>query len=179
MAPWLAPWLALWCPSFSFFLFDDNAHSFLPFLFFTSSSPLLHFFFFTSSQLFRRIQKAPLTFPLHVSRRAQSLIKGLLTRDPNHRLGSSASKSNGSKRGGGGGGGGGATKDTEGVLALKTHQFFKSVDWHLLAVRKLSPPFAPKSRQSDAVDTANFAPEFTRLPLYVTLIHFLHNLFMY
>merc|ERR1712028_16113 len=53
-----------------------------------------------------------------------------------------------------------------GVLALKTHQFFKSVDWHLLAVRKLSPPFAPKSRQSDAVDTANFAPEFTRLPLY-------------
>ena len=145
----------------------------------SSSSPLLHFFFFTSSQLFRRIQKAPLTFPLHVSRRAQSLIKGLLTRDPNHRLGSSASKSNGSKRGGGGGGGGGgATKDTEGVLALKTHQFFKSVDWHLLAVRKLSPPFAPKSRQSDAVDTANFAPEFTRLPLYVTLIHFLHNLFI-
>ena len=41
MAPWLAPWLAPWCPSFSCFLFDDNAHSFLPFLFFTSSSLLL------------------------------------------------------------------------------------------------------------------------------------------
>ena len=126
-------------------------------------------------ELFRRIQKASLVFPLHVSRRAQSLIKGLLTRDPSQRLGCSAQKST-SKSGSSKTTNVSSTKstnpssysfeDTAGVEILKNHSFFKSVDWNLLSLRKLSPPFAPKSRQQTAIDTANFAPEFTRLPLF-------------
>lgn len=113
-------------------------------------------------ELFRRIQRAPLTFPLHVSRRAQSLIRGLLTRDPNKRLGNAVpadAQSAGIKRQPAG------ASDDPSVSALQGHAFFKSIDWHLLRMRKLSPPFAPKSRQTTEVDTANFAPEFTRLPL--------------
>jgi serine/threonine protein kinase len=114
-------------------------------------------------ELFRRIQRAPLTFPLHVSRRAQSLIRGLLTRDPNKRLGNAApadAASAGVKKQPAG------ASDDLSVSALQGHPFFKSIDWHLLQMRKLSPPFAPKSRQTTEVDTANFAPEFTRLPLF-------------
>jgi len=130
-------------------------------------------------ELFRRIQHAPLTFPLHVSRRAQSLIKGLLTRNPNVRLGCSSSSSNQKKVVGSStsstsstssssSSGSSGSLETVGVSDLKRHPFFKSVDWNLLQLRKLSPPFAPKNRQSSEKDTANFAKEFTRLPLYST-----------
>jgi serine/threonine protein kinase len=119
-------------------------------------------------ELFRRIQKAPLVFPLHVSRRAQSLIKGLLTRDPNYRLGATIGKRKTIKndRGPLSPGDYGSVSqegktyisdaDTQGVQALKNHPFFKSVDWHLLQVRKLSPPFAPKTRQATAVGKSTF-----------------------
>lgn len=91
-------------------------------------------------ELFRRIRTAPLVFPSDVSQSAQSLISGFLTRDPNLRLGVSS------------------------VPALKNHSFFSSINWQSLQAKKIDPPFAPK--QTTAIDTANFAEEFTRLPLY-------------
>ena len=118
-------------------------------------------------ELFRRIQRAPLTFPLHVSRRAQSLIRGLLTRDPSKRLGNAVSwLGSGSSPQGENSRKAVGVSDDPCVAGLQSHPFFKSIDWHLLRLRKLSPPFAPKSRQINEVDTANFASEFTRLPLY-------------
>ena len=38
-------------------------------------------------KLFDSLRNAPLTFPYHVSRTAQSIIRGMLTRDPAQRLG--------------------------------------------------------------------------------------------
>ena len=93
-------------------------------------------------ELFRRIRKAPLVFPVDVGQKAQSLIRGFLTRDPNLRLGASS------------------------VLAVKNHSFFTSMNWRSLHAKQIDPPFAPKARQTTATDTANFAKEFTRLPLY-------------
>jgi serine/threonine protein kinase len=93
-------------------------------------------------ELFRRIRKAPLVFPVDVGQKAQSLIRGFLTRDPNLRLGASS------------------------VLAVKNHSFFSSMNWRSLQAKQIDPPFAPKARQTTAMDTANFAKEFTRLPLY-------------
>jgi len=93
-------------------------------------------------ELFRRIRKAPLVFPVDVGQKAQSLIRGFLTRDPNLRLGASS------------------------VLAVKNHSFFTPMNWRSLQAKQIDPPFAPKARQTTAMDTANFAKEFTRLPLY-------------
>merc|ERR1712196_545205 len=101
-------------------------------------------------ELFRRIQRAQLTFPDHVSRKARLLITGFLTRDPSKRLG---------------------TTGAGGFQKLKKQPFFSNIDWHLLRLRKLRPPFAPRPRQSSSVDTANFATEFTRLPVYSNAGH--------
>jgi len=55
---------------------------------------------------------------------AQSLIKGLLTRDPDQRLGG------------------------EGV---KAHPFFSDIDWHKLENREITPPWVPPVRSETDV----------------------------
>lgn len=60
----------------------------------------------------------------------------MLNRNPKHRLG--------------------ATRD---AAELKEHAFFKSVDWAMLAVKQVTPPFKPVVESDES--TANFDPEFT------------------
>ena len=61
-------------------------------------------------KLFEKIRSAELTFPKFVSEPARSVLTGLLTRDPNKRLGSGET-------------------DAEQV---KSHPFFAEINWDLL-----------------------------------------------
>ena len=66
-----------------------------------------------------------------------SIIKQLLEKDPNRRLG-------------------GGLDDAEEV---KTHPIFYNINWHMLYKKQIKPPFKPKI-ESEA-DTSNFDPMFT------------------
>ena len=75
--------------------------------------------YFTANQeqIFRNIQKAELYIPPFVSEKAQNLIKSLLKRNPNERLGSK--------------------RDIE---EIKEHEYFSDVDWQKVYERKYKPP---------------------------------------
>jgi serine/threonine protein kinase SCH9 len=64
----------------------------------------------------------------------------LLNRNPKHRLGSQ--------------------RDTQ---ELKEHPFFKTIDWHALALKQVTPPFIPDVESDESV--ACFDPEFTGMSL--------------
>lgn len=69
--------------------------------------------------------KSEVNFPVHVSRQAQSFIRGVLVRRPEDRCGSGSS----------------------GVFEIQTHGFFSDVQWELLAQKKIKPP---PSRKRDS-----------------------------
>ncbi|KAI9486279.1 MAG: kinase-like domain-containing protein [Benjaminiella poitrasii] len=88
-----------------------------------------------TDEMYRKILQEPLRFPEDMSESAQDLLSGLLTRDPNLRLGHC------------------------GTDAIKNHAFFKSMDWVKLMRKEVQPPFRPTVES--AYDTANFDEEFT------------------
>lgn len=63
-------------------------------------------------------------------------VKGLLNRNPKHRLG--------------------ANNDARELMA---HSFFLDIDWQLLKAKNIPPPFKP--HLASETDTSNFDPEFT------------------
>ena len=85
--------------------------------------------------MYEKILRDPLLFPDEVSLRARSILTGLLTRDPAHRLGVS------------------------GADEIKRHPFFEKIDWQRLAQKKIQPPFKPSVR--GPVDVSNFDTVFT------------------
>jgi serum/glucocorticoid-regulated kinase 3 len=93
-------------------------------------------------KLFERLRSARLHFPPYVSRRAENLIRHLLTRNPHERLGS------------------------KGAHQVKAHSFFSHIDWNRLLQKKIQPPFRPcHTTMKDGEAPLNFEAEFTRLPL--------------
>ncbi|CAH8526280.1 unnamed protein product [Schistosoma bovis] len=88
----------------------------------------------------RKILTAPLKFPPSFSSEVTSLIRGLLKRDPNERLGSK-----------------------EDMEEIKRHKFFKrhEINWSDVYNRRLKPPFRPKLTAEN--DVSMFDPSFTRL----------------
>ncbi|CAH8488799.1 unnamed protein product [Schistosoma turkestanicum] len=88
----------------------------------------------------RKILTAPLKFPPSFSSEVISLIRGLLKRDPNERLGSK-----------------------EDMEEIKRHKFFKrhEINWSDVYNRRLKPPFRPKLTAEN--DVSMFDPSFTRL----------------
>eukprot|EP00735_Rhodelphis_limneticus_P007646 TRINITY_DN20230_c0_g1::TRINITY_DN20230_c0_g1_i1::g.30313::m.30313 TRINITY_DN20230_c0_g1::TRINITY_DN20230_c0_g1_i1::g.30313 ORF type:complete len:514 (-),score=40.82,sp/P28178/PK2_DICDI/46.39/6e-106,Pkinase/PF00069.20/2.9e-68,Pkinase_Tyr/PF07714.12/1.1e-31,PX/PF00787.19/6.9e-18,APH/PF01636.18/9.8,APH/PF01636.18/0.002,Kinase-like/PF14531.1/1.1e+02,Kinase-like/PF14531.1/0.0017,Pkinase_C/PF00433.19/9.6,Pkinase_C/PF00433.19/0.3 TRINITY_DN20230_c0_g1_i1:290-1831(-) len=100
--------------------------------------------FFDSDRktMFEKILFEELTFPPHISPEAQSLISALLTREPEHRLGSH--------------------KDGAEVRA---HAFFASIDWNALLTRNLESPFIVPNCETVASTLQNFEDQFTRLPI--------------
>ncbi|CAO3633309.1 unnamed protein product [Cunninghamella echinulata] len=88
-----------------------------------------------TNEMYRKILHEELRFPDDISQDAKSLLTGLLTRDPETRLGNN------------------------GTSEIKNHSFFSSIDWHLLMQKKLQPPFKPTVE--NAYDTTNFDDEFT------------------
>lgn len=96
------------------------------------------FFAEDNQKMYQKIAFGKVKFPRDVlSPEGRSFVKGLLNRNPKHRLG--------------------AIDDGR---ELRAHPFFADIDWEALRQRKIPPPFKPHLN-SDA-DTSNFDPEFTQ-----------------
>uniref|UniRef100_A0A8H7NFD3 AGC-kinase C-terminal domain-containing protein n=2 Tax=Clonostachys TaxID=110564 RepID=A0A8H7NFD3_BIOOC len=93
-----------------------------------------------TNEMYRKILSDPLHFPGPeiVPPAARDLLTRLLNRDPAQRLGANGS------------------------AEIKAHPFFHAIDWKKLLQRKYEPTFKPNV--IDALDTANFDPEFTSEP---------------
>jgi serine/threonine protein kinase len=90
-----------------------------------------------TQQMYKNIAFGKVRFPRDtLSTEGRNFVKGLLNRNPKHRLG--------------------ATDDAE---ELKRHPFFADIDWEALTKKLITPPFKPKLKSE--TDTSNFDPEFT------------------
>lgn len=92
--------------------------------------------------LTQKIIKEKARMPPFLSREAHSVIGGLLQKDPKKRLGCGP----------------------KGIAGLKSHPFFKPINWVLMSARGVPPPFRPETKRGKA-DWANFDKCFTNLPL--------------
>lgn len=92
-----------------------------------------------TQQMYKNIAFGKVRFPKDaLSSEGRNFVKGLLNRNPRHRLGA-----NGDAR------------------ELQAHPFFHDVDWKLMAAKKIQPPFKPSITGGEA-DASNFDPEFTQ-----------------
>ncbi|KAL5418322.1 Serine/threonine-protein kinase [Paraphaeosphaeria minitans] len=90
-----------------------------------------------TQQMYKNIAFGKVRFPRDaLSTEGRNFVKGLLNRNPKHRLG--------------------ATRDAE---ELKAHPFFADIDWDALQKKNVVPPFKPKLKSE--LDVSNFDPEFT------------------
>lgn len=89
--------------------------------------------------MYNKILRGELKFPASVSPEAQSLIEGLLTRDPKLRLGTNSFK--------------------DGAADIKAHPWFSSIDWAKLERRELEAPFKPAVTGAEC--TSQIDPTFT------------------
>merc|ERR1719229_1934060 len=85
------------------------------------------------------IVKGKFNIPAYITQDAQDLLRKLLRRKVENRLGTTA-----------------------GAEAVKAHRFFASVDWRMVAEKRYPPPHIPSfSNRSDATDVSQFDPRFT------------------
>ena len=90
-----------------------------------------------TQQMYKNIAFGKVRFPRDaLSTEGRNFVKGLLNRNPKHRLG--------------------ANGDAE---ELKNHPFFADVEWDAFLKKLVVPPFKPKLKS--VLDTSNFDPEFT------------------
>lgn len=90
-----------------------------------------------TQQMYKNIAFGKVRFPKEVlSAEGRSFVKGLLNRNPKHRLGS-----------------------LNDARELRAHAFFQDIDWNLLKSKSIPPPFKP--HLTSETDTSNFDPEFT------------------
>ncbi|KAI9840534.1 MAG: hypothetical protein M1837_001548 [Sclerophora amabilis] len=90
-----------------------------------------------TQQMYKNIAFGKVRFPRDaLSTEGRNFVKGLLNRNPKHRLG--------------------ANQDAE---ELQSHPFFSDINWDALAKKNVVPPFKPKLKS--VLDTSNFDPEFT------------------
>ncbi|KAK9480397.1 kinase-like domain-containing protein [Lipomyces japonicus] len=90
-----------------------------------------------TQQMYKNIAFGKVRFPKDaLSANGKSFVKGLLNRNPKHRLGA-----------------------IDDARELRAHPFFNDIDWDLLLQKKLPPPFKP--HLTSETDTSNFDPEFT------------------
>ncbi|KAG0242507.1 serine/threonine protein kinase psk1 [Mortierella sp. GBA43] len=82
-----------------------------------------------------------LNLPYYLSSDAKDLLTRLLKRTPSARLG------NGPK----------------GIQNIKSHRFFRKINWKLLEKREIEPPIAPFLSDPESVE--NFNSEFTSMPV--------------
>jgi serine/threonine protein kinase len=93
-------------------------------------------------RLFEKIRNSELSYPASISRVSVSVLQGLLTKDPNKRLGS-------------------GPKDAE---EIEAHAFFEEIDWVKLGNGEVEPPWRPDI--SGSLDTSQFDSEFTNMPVF-------------
>ena len=90
-----------------------------------------------TQQMYKNIAFGKVRFPRDaLSSDGRNFVKGLLNRNPRHRLG--------------------ANGDAKELMA---HTFFKDVDWDAMNRKNVVPPFKPKLKS--VTDTSYFDPEFT------------------
>lgn len=90
-----------------------------------------------TQQMYKNIAFGKVRFPKDtLSIEGRNFVKGLLNRNPRHRLG--------------------AQRDAD---ELKEHSFFADIDWDAIARKQVVPPFKPKLKS--ILDVSNFDPEFT------------------
>ncbi|OAA68093.1 serine/threonine-protein kinase sck1 [Niveomyces insectorum RCEF 264] len=90
-----------------------------------------------TQQMYKNIAFGKVRFPKDtLSAEGRSFVKGLLNRNPKHRLG--------------------ATKD---AAELMEHPFFRDIDWDALSKKLITPPFKPKLKSD--TDVSYFDPAFT------------------
>lgn len=90
-----------------------------------------------TQQMYKNIAFGKVRFPRDaLSAEGRNFVKGLLNRNPKHRLG--------------------ANRDADELIE---HPFFADIDWTALGKKVLVPPFKPKL--TSLADTSNFDPEFT------------------
>ncbi|GFT19125.1 ribosomal protein S6 kinase beta-1 [Nephila pilipes] len=89
-----------------------------------------------------KILKHKLAFPPYISEEAKDLIRKLMRRPVNQRLGS-------------------GPDDAE---PIKKHPFFQIVNWDDLLAKKIEPPYKPKLISED--DVSQFDPKFTSIAPY-------------
>lgn len=84
------------------------------------------------------IMKGKFNIPPYITQDAQDLLRKLLRRPVEKRLG------------------------TSGADTVKAHRFFSSVDWSMVEEKRYPPPHIPSfSNKSDATDVSQFDPRFT------------------
>lgn len=89
------------------------------------------------NQIYKRIEKAPIFYPHHLSPEVRSLIEKLLKREPSQRIGSGE----------------------EGLIAIKKHKWFVGVDWEKLRLgRKRSSPLKLYINAREKLDQKESAP---------------------
>ncbi|XP_037038298.1 protein kinase C isoform X1 [Bradysia coprophila] len=87
--------------------------------------------------LFESILHDDVLYPVWLSREAVSILKGFMTKNPARRLGCTGNENQ-----------------------IRSHPFFKELDWTALELRRVEPPFRPKVRNPR--DALNFDTEFTK-----------------
>lgn len=93
------------------------------------------------------LHERQLSLPKWLGSETHSILKQLLERNVEKRLGSGKS----------------TMFQVKGVQAIKKHPFFRDIDWYLLAQKKLTPPIIPTVESN--TDTTYFAEEFTAQPV--------------
>ena len=93
------------------------------------------FFANSNQETFEKIKTQDPVFPPKASSRLRSLLEGLLTKDPEHRLG------------------------TKGIDEIKQHPWFSKTNWESLFKKEVKSPFVPLVEEE--YDISNFDSEFT------------------
>uniref|UniRef100_A0A665X2W7 protein kinase C n=1 Tax=Echeneis naucrates TaxID=173247 RepID=A0A665X2W7_ECHNA len=99
----------------------------------------------TEEYLFQVILEKPIRIPRSLSVKAASVLKGFLNKDPKERLGCQVQT---------------------GFTDIKSHTFFRSIDWNQLEKKEVTPPFKPQI--SDEYGLENFDTQFTNEPVQLT-----------
>lgn len=99
----------------------------------------------TEDYLFQVILEKPIRIPRFLSVKASHVLKGFLNKDPKDRLGCQLQT---------------------GFADIKSHTFFRSIDWDMLEKKQVVPPFKPQI--TDDYGLENFDTQFTSEPVQLT-----------
>uniref|UniRef100_A0A8D3E7B6 protein kinase C n=1 Tax=Scophthalmus maximus TaxID=52904 RepID=A0A8D3E7B6_SCOMX len=99
----------------------------------------------TEEYLFQVILEKPIRIPRSLSVKSAGVLKGFLNKDPKERLGCQVQT---------------------GFTDIKSHTFFRSIDWDQLEKKEVTPPFKPQI--SDDYGLENFDTQFTNEPVQLT-----------
>ena len=93
-------------------------------------------------RMYRKILGADIRYPKHMTAEARDICAGMLNRDPTKRLG------------------------YRGALEIKSHPYFKNINWDALGRKEIPPPFKPDVKGAD--DTDNVSKDFLNMNPAVT-----------